>query len=140
MLEAFIAGIDRCEDEEARRILNLVCDLYALNVIETDKAFFPNIGCCRPNGARAVTNGSTNAAAICARMPKPWSTPSEFPSSAQGCGDAASRTTAEAWDVTPPVSIAEQIIDWLFHDQLGSTRNGPISRRPASPWWADRYA
>ena len=39
MLEAFIAGIDRCEDE-AWRILNLVCDLYALNVIETDKAFF----------------------------------------------------------------------------------------------------
>ncbi len=57
VLEAFIAGIDRCEDEEARRILNLVCDLYALNVIETDKAFFLEHRLLSTERARAVTNG-----------------------------------------------------------------------------------
>src|SRR3546814_18175397 len=40
VLEAFVAGIDACEDEEARRILGMVCDIYALSVIEDDKAWF----------------------------------------------------------------------------------------------------
>src|SRR3984893_4408446 len=40
VLEAFVAGIDSCEDEKAREVLNLVCDLYALSVIEDDKAWF----------------------------------------------------------------------------------------------------
>ncbi|HUO39754.1 MAG TPA: acyl-CoA dehydrogenase, partial [Mycobacterium sp.] len=40
ILEAFVAGIDSCEDEEARAVLNMVCDLYALSVIEEDKAYF----------------------------------------------------------------------------------------------------
>ena len=34
ILEAFVAGIDSCEDDEAREILDMVCDLYALSVIE----------------------------------------------------------------------------------------------------------
>jgi hypothetical protein len=38
VLEAFVAGIDSCEDDEAREVLGLVCDLYALTVIEDDKA------------------------------------------------------------------------------------------------------
>ena len=38
ILEAFVAGIDSaCEGEEAREILNMVCDLYALSVIEEDR-------------------------------------------------------------------------------------------------------
>lgn len=40
VLEAFVAGIASCEDDAARRILNMVCDLYALSVIEQDKAWF----------------------------------------------------------------------------------------------------
>jgi acyl-CoA oxidase len=40
VLEAFVAGVDACEDEEARTILGLVCDLYALSVIEDNKAWF----------------------------------------------------------------------------------------------------
>ena len=50
VLEAFIAGIDNCYDPEAKDILEKVCDLYALSVIEADKAFFWSIGCCRPSG------------------------------------------------------------------------------------------
>ncbi|MDV7085333.1 acyl-CoA oxidase [Rhodococcus sp. IEGM 248] len=40
VLEAFVAGIDECEDDEARELLSDVCDLYALSVIEEDKAWF----------------------------------------------------------------------------------------------------
>ncbi|MBV8929532.1 MAG: acyl-CoA dehydrogenase family protein, partial [Mycobacteriaceae bacterium] len=39
VLEAFIAGIDSCEGDEARDVLDMVCDLYALSVIEDDKAW-----------------------------------------------------------------------------------------------------
>jgi acyl-CoA oxidase len=38
VLEAFVAGIDACEDSEARHILGMVCDLYVLAIIEDDKA------------------------------------------------------------------------------------------------------
>ncbi|OBK25048.1 acyl-CoA oxidase [Mycobacterium asiaticum] len=57
VLEAFIAGIDRCEDTEARKILELVCDLYALTVIEKDKAFFLEHRLLSTERARAVNNG-----------------------------------------------------------------------------------
>ncbi|MFE5706039.1 acyl-CoA dehydrogenase [Rhodococcus koreensis] len=40
VLEAFVAGIDECEDDAARDLLSDVCDLYALSVIEEDKAWF----------------------------------------------------------------------------------------------------
>src|SRR5690606_15358303 len=40
ILEAFVAGIDACPDEEAAHILGMVCDLYALSVIERDEAWF----------------------------------------------------------------------------------------------------
>lgn len=57
VLEAFIAGIDRCADREAREILELVCDLYALSVIEADKAFFLEHRLLSTERSRAVTNG-----------------------------------------------------------------------------------
>lgn len=57
VLEAFIAGIDSCEDADARHILELLCDLYALNVIEGDKAFFLEHRLLSTERARAVTNG-----------------------------------------------------------------------------------
>lgn len=57
VLEAFIAGIERCADTEARNILELVCDLYALTVIEKDKAFFLEHRMLSTERARAVNNG-----------------------------------------------------------------------------------
>jgi len=57
VLEAFVAGIDACEDEEARRILGLVCDLYALSVIEDDKAWFIEHRFLSTERAKAVTRG-----------------------------------------------------------------------------------
>ncbi|KUI21338.1 acyl-CoA oxidase [Mycobacterium lehmannii] len=57
ILEAFVAGIDACEDEEARKILNMVCDLYALSVIEKDRAWFIEHRFISTERAKAVTRG-----------------------------------------------------------------------------------
>jgi acyl-CoA oxidase len=57
VLEAFVAGIDSCEDEEARKILGLVCDLYALSVMEEDKAWFVEHRFLSTERAKAVTRG-----------------------------------------------------------------------------------
>ena len=57
ILEAFVAGIDACEDEKAREILGLVCDLYALSVIEDDKAWFVEHRFLSTERAKAVTRG-----------------------------------------------------------------------------------
>ncbi|MGW0160458.1 acyl-CoA dehydrogenase family protein [Mycobacterium sp. NPDC003323] len=57
ILEAFVAGIDACEDEAAREILGMVCDLYALSVIEEDKAWFMEHKFLSTERAKAVTRG-----------------------------------------------------------------------------------
>ncbi len=60
VLEAFIAGIDSCEDDEAREVLEMVCDLYALSVIEDDKAWYIEHGYLSSGRAKAVTRGINN--------------------------------------------------------------------------------
>ena len=57
ILEAFVAGIESCEDKEAREILGLVCDLYALSVIEDDKAWFVEQRLLSTERSKAVTRG-----------------------------------------------------------------------------------
>ncbi|HEX5144603.1 MAG TPA: acyl-CoA dehydrogenase, partial [Mycobacterium sp.] len=57
ILEAFVAGIDACTDEAAREILGMLCDLYALNVIEDDKAWFIEHRFLSTERAKAVTRG-----------------------------------------------------------------------------------
>jgi acyl-CoA oxidase len=57
VLEAFVAGIDSCEDEKARELLDMVCDLYALSVIEDDKAWYIEHGYLSTGRAKAVTRG-----------------------------------------------------------------------------------
>jgi acyl-CoA oxidase len=57
VLEAFVAGIDSCEDEEAREVLDMVCDLYALSVIEDDKAWYIEHRYLSTERAKAVTRG-----------------------------------------------------------------------------------
>ncbi len=57
ILEAFVAGIDTCEVDDAREILGLVCDLYALSVIEDDKAWFVEHRFLSTERAKAVTRG-----------------------------------------------------------------------------------
>ncbi len=55
VLEAFVAGIESCEDEEARNVLGLVCDLYAMSVIEDDKAWYVEHRYLSTERAKAVT-------------------------------------------------------------------------------------
>lgn len=40
VLDAFTAAIARCADAAAQALLNEVCDLYALSVVEADRAWF----------------------------------------------------------------------------------------------------
>ncbi|WP_197380033.1 acyl-CoA dehydrogenase family protein [Mycolicibacterium mengxianglii] len=55
ILEAFVAGIDACEDDGAREVLGLVCDLYALSTIEDDKAWFVEHRFLSVERSKAVT-------------------------------------------------------------------------------------
>jgi acyl-CoA oxidase len=57
VLEAFVAGIDSCADAEAHKVLDLVCDLYALSVIENDKAWYIEHRYLSTDRAKAVTRG-----------------------------------------------------------------------------------
>ncbi|MBW0017285.1 MAG: acyl-CoA dehydrogenase family protein [Mycobacterium sp.] len=57
VLEAFVAGIEACADPEARELLGIVCDLYALSVIEGDKAWYVEHRYLSTERAKAVTRG-----------------------------------------------------------------------------------
>jgi acyl-CoA oxidase len=57
ILEAFIAGIDSCEDDEAQKVLNMVCDLYVLSVIEDDVGWYIEHRYLSTERAKAVTRG-----------------------------------------------------------------------------------
>ncbi|MFC5379896.1 acyl-CoA dehydrogenase [Aquipuribacter nitratireducens] len=50
-LEAFVTGIERCEDAAAAAVLEQVCDLFALSLLEQEKAWFLEHG--RMSGATA---------------------------------------------------------------------------------------
>jgi acyl-CoA oxidase len=57
IFEAFITGIESCDSREAQRVLNMVCDLYALSVFEEDKAWFTEHTYLSTERAKAVTRG-----------------------------------------------------------------------------------
>ncbi|MEC3979866.1 acyl-CoA dehydrogenase family protein [Amycolatopsis sp. H20-H5] len=54
VLEAFVAAIGRCEDAEAKVLLERVCDLYALSNIEADRAWFLEHGRLTAGRSKAV--------------------------------------------------------------------------------------
>ncbi len=55
ILEAFAAAIDACEDDALRATLGLVCDLYALYEIESDRGFFQEHGRLTGSRCKAIT-------------------------------------------------------------------------------------
>ncbi|HEV3053978.1 MAG TPA: acyl-CoA dehydrogenase [Solirubrobacteraceae bacterium] len=55
LLEAFVRGIDSCEDEAVKASLNLLCDLFALHNVESDKGFFQEHGRLASPRTKAVT-------------------------------------------------------------------------------------
>ncbi|TFV75025.1 acyl-CoA oxidase [Blastococcus sp. CT_GayMR19] len=56
VMEAFVAGVDRTDDPAAKRLLDAVCDLYALSTIEADKAWFLEHGQLTPARAKLLTS------------------------------------------------------------------------------------
>src|ERR1700744_6664760 len=55
VLEAFVAGLERCPDPATRALLSRVCDLYVLATIEADLAWFLAHGRLTPTRAKSVT-------------------------------------------------------------------------------------
>jgi acyl-CoA oxidase len=55
VLDAFVRGIDTCVDPSARALMERVCDLYALSLIEEDKGWFLEHGRISAARAKAVT-------------------------------------------------------------------------------------
>ena len=55
VLEAFVAGIDRTADDEARALLSKVADLYALSTIEANKGWYLEHQRLMPARSKAVT-------------------------------------------------------------------------------------
>jgi acyl-CoA oxidase len=55
VLDAFVNAIAGCGDENARTLLNRVCDLYVLANIEADRAWFLEHGRLSPARAKKVT-------------------------------------------------------------------------------------
>ncbi len=55
VLESFIGAIERCQDESLKGALSLLCDLYALDNIETDKGFLQEHGRLSGPRCKAVT-------------------------------------------------------------------------------------
>jgi acyl-CoA oxidase len=54
VLEAFVAAIERCDDEEVTALLSRVCDLHALSMLERDRAWFLEHGRLTPARSKAV--------------------------------------------------------------------------------------
>ncbi len=55
MLEAFVAGIDACTDENAKAVLNKLCDLYALSTLEADRGWFTDHGRMSQGRSKSLT-------------------------------------------------------------------------------------
>ncbi|TKJ23471.1 acyl-CoA oxidase [Blastococcus sp. CCUG 61487] len=55
VLEAFVDAVDRTTDPATRELLDKVCDLYALSVIEADKAWFLEHGQLTPARGKLLT-------------------------------------------------------------------------------------
>ncbi|SDC30037.1 acyl-CoA dehydrogenase family protein [Actinokineospora iranica] len=60
VLEAFVAAIDRCPDQDAAALLDRVCDLHVLSTVEADLDWFLGHGRLTAARAKAVT-GAVNA-------------------------------------------------------------------------------
>jgi acyl-CoA oxidase len=65
VLELFVQAIDRCPDEEATALLNDVCDLHVLSLLERERGWFLEHGRLTPARAKAVTSAVND---LCKKM------------------------------------------------------------------------
>jgi acyl-CoA oxidase len=54
VLEAFVAGIDRCDDDEARQVLERLADLHVMSLLERERAWFIEHGRVSSATARTI--------------------------------------------------------------------------------------
>jgi acyl-CoA oxidase len=54
VLEAFAAAVDGCDDPSGRELLDRVCSLHALSVIERERAWYQEHGRLSPSRSKAV--------------------------------------------------------------------------------------
>ncbi|WP_028709678.1 acyl-CoA dehydrogenase [Propionicicella superfundia] len=55
VLESFVAGIEACPDPAVKDVLGRLCDLYALSVLEAERAWYLERGRISPQRAKALT-------------------------------------------------------------------------------------
>ena len=55
VLEAFVAGVERCQDPDTALVLERLCDLYVLSTVEEDRGWFLEHERITPRRAKAVT-------------------------------------------------------------------------------------
>ena len=55
VLESFVAGVEACDDAEARALLERVCDLFALSTIERHRAWYLEHDRLTPDRSKALT-------------------------------------------------------------------------------------
>jgi acyl-CoA oxidase len=93
LLEAFQRAVAACEDEELRDVLKLLCDLFALDELESDRAFFMEHGRLSGPRCKAITrevNRLCNEARHCAdRLVDAFGIPDEVLGAPIGLADAA---------------------------------------------------
>jgi acyl-CoA oxidase len=65
VLELFVQAIDQCPDEKAAELLNEVCDLHVLSLLERDRGWFLEHGRLTPARAKAVTTAVND---LCKRL------------------------------------------------------------------------
>ena len=65
VLELFVEAIDRCDDGEVKDLLNKVCDLHALSMLERDRAWFLEHGRLTPARSKAVLSAVNE---LCAEL------------------------------------------------------------------------
>jgi acyl-CoA oxidase len=69
LLSAFQGAVARCEDDDLRSVLKLLCDLFALHDLESDRAFFMEHGRLSGPRCKAITrevNRLCNETRLCA--------------------------------------------------------------------------
>ncbi|MTD45367.1 acyl-CoA oxidase [Conexibacter sp. W3-3-2] len=55
VFDAFVAGIDRCEDPQLKEALGQLCDLYALSTIEADRGWYLEHGRLTTQRSKRIT-------------------------------------------------------------------------------------
>ncbi|QUH05651.1 acyl-CoA dehydrogenase family protein [Saccharopolyspora erythraea] len=65
VLEAFVAGIERCRDRDTAAVLERLCDLYVLSTVEEDRAWFLEHERLNSRRAKSVTEAVN---ALCGRL------------------------------------------------------------------------